>query len=428
MSKSELTNTANPKSCTVTSVVVAGLLSMLASMIGILWLPLNDIGAASFVLFVTALTIAGLDIFIVKVHRRESTGLDFASVSTKKFDYQRVAIKLGGLYLTLALVGIAYWVFPEYHGSFYNPYWQFLQMVLPIFLFISIPYFLWIDRLMVRPREDGYYQLGLLILGKFDWDNKRLISQHFLGWVIKGFFLPLMFVYLCKNIALFKATNWMAINNFETVYNFTYSFIFTIDLVFVCIGYSLSLRLFDSHIRSSEPTMLGWVVALVCYQPFWSLFEHLYLAYQDNYAWGNWLVDSPWLYCIWGSIILIIVFIYSLASVFFGLRFSNLTNRGIITNGPYRWTKHPAYWAKNISWWLISVPFLVHADIELAARQCLMLAGLNTIYFLRARTEESHLSTDEKYVEYANWINKNGLFRFIGEAIPFFKYRSPSEK
>ena len=40
-------------------------------------------------------------------------------------------------------------------------------------------------------------------------------------------------------------------------------------------------------------------------------------------------------------------------------RFSNLTHRGIITNGPYRYSKHPAYLAKNLSWWLVSMPFMI---------------------------------------------------------------------
>lgn len=35
--------------------------------------------------------------------------------------------------------------------------------------------------------------------------------------------------------------------------------------------------------------------------------------------------------------------IYAWATIMFGGRFSNLTHRGIITNGPYPWTKHPAY-------------------------------------------------------------------------------------
>ena len=44
--------------------------------------------------------------------------------------------------------------------------------------------------------------------------------------------------------------------------------------------------------------------------------------------------------------------VYAWASLAMGLRASNLTNRGIVTTGPYRLMRHPAYVAKNISWWI----------------------------------------------------------------------------
>jgi len=94
----------------------------------------------------------------------------------------------------------------------------------------------------------------------------------------------------------------------------------------------------------------------------------------------------------------------------FGLRFSNLTHRGIITNGPYRWSKHPAYIAKNLSWWLISVPFIAGAGWMQAVQSCLLLAGVNLIYFLRAKTEERHLGSDPVYRDYARFIDRHGLF------------------
>src|SRR5699024_9622487 len=122
-----------------------------------------------------------------------------------------------------------------------------------------------------------------------------------------------------------------------------YHFVFLVDLVFVCIGYSLTLRILDGHIRSAEPSLLGWGVTLICYQPFWSLIGGQYLAYSpDGLGWGAWLAGSA-LAGVWPVLILILLFFYVWASASFGLRFSNLTHRGILTNGPYRFTKHPAY-------------------------------------------------------------------------------------
>jgi len=139
------------------------------------------------------------------------------------------------------------------------------------------------------------------------------------------------------------------------------------------------------------------------------------------------LWDLPILYGLWGMAILTLTGIYVWATVSFGARFSNLTHRGIITNGPYRWSKHPAYIAKGLSWWLISVPFLAHGGALEALRHGLLLLALNGVYFLRAKTEERHLSRDPVYVDYACWIEAHGLFRWL-RTLPFghrLSYRPP---
>ena len=52
--------------------------------------------------------------------------------------------------------------------------------------------------------------------------------------------------------------------------------------------YLMALRATDTHIRSTEPTMFGWVTALVCYQPFWSLISSQYIDYDTGLSWGAW--------------------------------------------------------------------------------------------------------------------------------------------
>jgi len=122
--------------------------------------------------------------------------------------------------------------------------------------------------------------------------------------------------------------------------------------------------------------------------------------------------------------ILFLIGIYVWASIAFGIRFSNLTHRGILTNGPYRYTKHPAYISKNLSWWLISMPFLSAASPIEALRHSLLLIAVNTIYFFRARTEERHLSFDPTYVDYAKYIEVKGIFAAIGKRIPALKFKA----
>jgi protein-S-isoprenylcysteine O-methyltransferase Ste14 len=189
----------------------------------------------------------------------------------------------------------------------------------------------------------------------------------------------------------------------------------------------MSLRIADTHFRSAEPTMLGWAVALVCYEPFWSLIGKMYLSYGTGFQWGAWLWNMPVLYGIWGSAILVLTAIYVWATVIFGARFSNLTHRGIITNGPYRWTKHPAYVTKNLSWWMLSIPFMAQGTVDETLRHCLLLVGLNLVYLMRAKTEERHLSRDPDYVAYALWMDEHSLFRFVRH-VPLLRhlgYRVP---
>jgi len=94
----------------------------------------------------------------------------------------------------------------------------------------------------------------------------------------------------------------------------------------------------------------------------------------------------------------------------FGIRFSNLTDRGILTHGPYALTKHPAYLSKNTFWWLSTLPFLVTSNNwHDAVRDTAILACVSGVYYWRARTEEWHLRNDPAYVEYEAWMAEHGL-------------------
>ncbi|HEY2783066.1 MAG TPA: isoprenylcysteine carboxylmethyltransferase family protein [Steroidobacteraceae bacterium] len=338
-------------------------------------------------------------------------------------DARRVAMRLAGFAATLALIAFAYWLLPEYAGSFYQPFWNYLRTLSPVLLLVPL-YFTWIDTRLAED-DDEYLAFGRLALGQWRKINSVLIRRHLMGWTVKGFFLPLMTVYLVNEITMtfhaYGAGGIQAISSFE----FLNHLAFAIDVLFCVVGYTCTLRLFDSHIRSVEPTMLGWVAALVCYQPFYSVIGQFYLQYEGDVFWDTWLNAWPALRSAWGGVIIGLLMIYTLSTVAFGVRFSNLTHRGIITGGPYRFTKHPAYLSKNLSWWLISVPFVSGQGAATALRHCCLLLLLNGVYYVRARTEERHLSWDPKYVAYAEWIEQHGLLRGLGKLFPFLRYRRP---
>ena len=68
---------------------------------------------------------------------------------------------------------------------------------------------------------------------------------------------------------------------------------------------------------------------------------------------------------------------------------------------------------QNVSWWLISVPFLGQASYAEAIRHSILLLSVNGIYLLRAMTEERHLSWDRDYVAYKDFIRREGLWARI---------------
>ena len=409
----ELYKDSLPESATHWLVVTAGFFSFLfATTFVLISQPFSNlVHSALFIFGVTAGVILIIDLTWQKVYLRPSTGLDFTHDDPS---WNRTLHKFAGLLGSLVFIGFLYWLFPEYHGSFYDPYYDLLKILLPPWLVLAIPYLYFVDRKMVQP-YDGYWQLGKFLtlqIGAVDW---KKLKQHLLGWLIKGYFLPLMFVYLCQDLNRFLSFDFtrQSSANFQQIYDFLYPFLFLIDVNFATLGYLMSLRLADTHLRSAESTLLGWVVALACYEPFWSLVSHQYLAYETSYRWGAWLWGTPLLYELWGSAILLLLAVYVWATIMFGIRFSNLTHRGIITNGPYRWTKHPAYLAKNLSWWMISIPWLAQGGHAEALHHCLLLLLLNLVYYFRAKTEERHLAKDPTYIIYIRWIECHGIFSVI---------------
>ncbi|MDA9941701.1 isoprenylcysteine carboxyl methyltransferase [Luminiphilus sp.] len=383
---------------------------------------ISDMTAIVAVCLSLAVPIIVLEAVFLKTYKNPSTGLDF-SKPHQHWQFFLVLNKLLGLIATIAFVTLLYWIFPEYQGDFYDRYYQFLTIVMPLWLVVSVPYFFWVTRYMRQPK-DGYWHMGKLVLLQWRDIDFEVIKQHLLGWLVKLFFLPLMFIYVFDKIGHYREADFAEIvSSFQVFFDFTFAFLFYIDLLFVTVGYLCTVRLFDAHIRTTEYSFLGWTVAIVCYQPIWSQLSRFYLDYDPGTTWGYWLWDINWLYTLWGFCILLLVAIYVWATLPFGIRFSNLTNRGILTNGPYRYTKHPAYISKNISWWMISMPFLTNGHPSEVIRLSLLLLALNFIYFMRARTEERHLSLDPTYATYAHYIERHGIFRAVGTRFPVLKFK-----
>ncbi|MGH8210263.1 MAG: methyltransferase family protein [Steroidobacteraceae bacterium] len=397
-----------PPSATHAAVAWIGVSTMLASVALLnFWTPFEQIAdQALMVMGCTALGLFIPDLLWQKVQRR--TLIPAANPG----DWLRVGTKCVGLAGSVGFIALLYWLAPEYHQGrpFYGNYYLALERLFLPWAVMAPIYIYWVDRRLAQPR-DGLWQMGRLALFQWQGLDPRVIGQHLLGWLVKGFFLPLMFTYCCDNLNKLLHYGLTPFTSFNGIFDWTYFTLYFIDVSLVSMTYLMSLKATDTHIRSTEPTALGWISALVCYQPFWSLISKQYLDYDTGKPWAVWLAQIPWLYYPWACMIILLVATYVWATIAFGARFSNLTHRGIITNGPYRFTKHPAYLSKNLSWWLISMPFMLSGGWHETIRRCLLLAALNLIYYLRAKTEERHLGLDPVYVRYARWIDEHGALR-----------------
>lgn len=395
------------------------------------WAELYRYWEALIVMGFTAIPMMACDALLLRANAPE--GPIDGMTKQHAYSIERTLIKLIGLSVTLGAVAFLYWVFPEYNPSmrpvtdtqpnpaFYSNFFTLCWRAGPYILGVCAVYFFFIDARMTDP-HDGYWHFGralMLDFARVDWAK---VSNHLRTWTVKGFFLPLMFTYLCNNLPGMlwrgeQANGWhqfvnehgqTAAQGFLVFHHYAHNFLFSIDLAFVACGYVLTLRWVQSHVRSAEPTALGWTAALICYQPFWTTVGDLYLGYWSD---GNWESKLPnfnlGLFYLCGVGILIFETIFVWATISFGLRFSNLTHRGIVTGGPYYFTKHPAYISKICAFFLIALPWADGRGLGQGVRNLLMLAGLSFVYWVRGKTEERNLSSmDPAYSIYAEQIRQ----------------------
>lgn len=362
-------------------------------------------------------------VFVDKVHRRASTGLDWSLQRplAKSLDFS--ITKLAGLWAIWALLGGFYWLGRWYWQPPYTFAMEVLGwLVIPLFL-VSIPYVIWLDRHLKDPR-DACWHFGAMLIGRDRWEPAE-VKRHLRAWFIKGFFGAFMIAILPEGFRIVVEADFgLLVEDPVRLGLILITLLFVVDVQIGAVGYLVTLKPLDAHIRSGNPFVSGWLAALICYPPFILMGPGDVLDYRENTAeWTYWFAGQETLLAIWAAWLVVLTAIYAWATVVFGLRFSNLTYRGVITNGPYRWTRHPAYLSKNVFWWFATMPFLVTSGSAAEAiRNTLLLGVVSAVYYWRARTEEAHLLfEDPKYREYYAYMGENGLItaplRRLGLAI-----------
>jgi protein-S-isoprenylcysteine O-methyltransferase Ste14 len=299
-----------------------------------------------------------------------------------------------------ALSALSRWLY--FDGGNYD---KFSRHVLdPLYLYVLIGHYFtlrWVIK--PEPATDKNWHLlrtafslpNLFVRGRsVHWSNYTKVAL--LTLMVKMFYVPLVCSWSLSNLNQQRYMLSHFSLDFSFMQKWLVAVLITVDVAIFTFGYLVELPSLDNKIKSVEPTLLGWVVCLMCYPPFNSFsfvpFQYgLNTTFSPTPFWERWAL----------GIITILWVFYTWASVALGTRASNLTNRGIVNTGPYAYVRHPAY-ASKCTLWAVSAIFF-------SDRMFFMVLGLAATYAVRAWTEERHLSLDPDYLAY----KKEVPYRFI---------------
>jgi protein-S-isoprenylcysteine O-methyltransferase Ste14 len=314
--------------------------------------------------------------------------------------------------------------------GYYQPWFAVMPYFWKIYLYGGLPYVILTRALQHSPNSDRKQAAfatikGLLRLYARITGSKTAAPpmdhydrSAFLGLGVKIFFVPLMTIFFIDQFThLVKNYDWMLGDGFafgkvniRDVHNVSHSVIFAVDVGLAWCGYVVSSRWIKNTLFSTEPTFLGWMMALFCYPPINRIPGFYYGSPGETEFFS---ITTPQAVAFFAICSIMSFAVYTSATVCFGLRFSNLTHRGIITTGPYALIRHPAYASKNFSWWCVMLPAVIYqVYVQKDAAPLLHVVGMvvmSGIYYMRAITEERHLARDPEYRLYM----KKVPYRFI---------------
>ena len=325
-----------------------------------------------------------------------------------------------------------YFLIQNHHYFLYNnlfaPSRELANYFLYIFLLLGFPYIF----LTLKFRGDRYYEMGdyaLLTLAGVKslfkslfvktytkkLHKNRRIKKVWLLYLVNFFFWTLMAQFIIVEFQQFQKEFFMIASpaydkmhwhiQFKHSYLLAFHLLFTIDVSIAIIGYSFASRWLDNRTKSVDATMSGWIVALLCYPPLNTGFTSQIISYNGLPT--HQIITSEYMLTVVFIILFLLYFVYVWSTAALGFKFSNLTNRGIVSIGPYKFVRHPAYTSKNFSWWIDNTFVLTNIWASIA------MALWNAIYIARALTEERHLGKDNAYKAYCQKVK----YRFIPKVI-----------
>jgi hypothetical protein len=206
-------------------------------------------------------------LLVDKVHRRASTGIDWSLARPVAEVLDTSIVKIAGLWATWAGIAALYALCRWYWSGNYLFSMEMFQFAAIPLVILSVPYVIWLDRYLVNPR-DGSWHFGAWIAGRDDWDESE-IYHHLRAWAVKGFFLAFMISIVPGGFRDIVNMDFAAVvANPVMLANALITAMFLVDVQFATVGYMLTMKPLDAHIRTANPYLAGWLAALMCYPPF----------------------------------------------------------------------------------------------------------------------------------------------------------------
>jgi protein-S-isoprenylcysteine O-methyltransferase Ste14 len=350
-----------------------------------------------------------------------------AAITTRRF--------AANYFATLLFIGLCYWLITDYsdfHEGMLQARWdlapfgidgglsiqQLFVTLIVVYAVALVPYY---ARYTWLHSKSFVFVRGVWMGSR---RRKARISpktkQAGLALLLKFYFAPLMLNWCLLHIADMTGALLNARDGMEAgfparalfdsgLYWSLFQLILFVDTFLFTIGYILEVPALGNRIRSVDPTFFGWFVCLACYPPFNEFTARFLPWHSVDFP----QLDNDVLHFSLNIVLLLSLAVFSWASVALGFKASNLTNRGIVTHGPYAFVRHPAYAAKTFAWLLGALPGVAAAfmtDWRSGIYAVVAFGGWMLIYVFRALTEERHLlMLDNGYAQYMDRVP----YRFI---------------
>ena len=307
-----MTDTADPRprSAVSTGVGLAGLAGLFVWVLFARRIDASGPNAALCAVLACGMPMVLWSLVVDKVHRNPTTGIDWDRPARPLKETLDISlVKLAGLWATWGAIAIVYATGRWYWEGSYLFAMSLLGRAAPFLLALSVPYLLWIDRRLVEPR-DGAWHLGQWLIsgGRApDVDGKE-IEEHLRAWAVKGFFIAFMISIVPPGYQdVVRLPVAEILHNPVSLARYLMTALFVADVMFATVGYALTLRPLDAHIRSANPYAAGWTAALICYPPFIMMSENGPLNYHPGTAdWTYWLDGRPVALAITGAVLVVL--------------------------------------------------------------------------------------------------------------------------